>query len=97
MSAIRVVTEDPRDMGYMARAIQWAHLLVDAAIPLDSPVPDVRPGTVPAGIDLVEQDRAGFRLEAFGQVLAQLIEGGWTARPDDLELLIGGHMPEPRP
>ena len=96
MSTIEIVAEDARDMGDMARAIQWAQLLVDAALPLDTAPVTPAPGVMPAGIDLVEQDRAGFRLEAFSQVLAQLIEGGWTARPSDLDRLIHGHMPEAR-
>jgi hypothetical protein len=97
MSTISVIAEDARDLGDMARAIQWAQLLVDAALPLDPPAPDVRPGTVPVRIEVVEEDRTGFRLEAFSQVLAQLIEGGWTARPSDLDRLVNGQMPEARP
>jgi len=97
MSTISIIAEDARDLGDMARAIQWAQLLVDAALPLDTPPVIPAPGVVPAGIDLVEQDRAGFRLEAFSQVLDRLIEGGWTARPSDLDRLVNGRMPEPRP
>ena len=97
MSTISIVAEDTRDMGDMARAIQWAQLLVNAALPLDTAPVTPAPGVVPAGIEVTEQDRAGFRLEAFSQVLDRLIEGGWTARPSDLDRLINGQMPEARP
>lgn len=97
MSTTGIVAEEARDIGDLARAVQWAGLLVDAAMPLDVPLPPVRPDKRIASAEAVEADRAQMRTEAFAQVLAQLIEGGWTARPSDLERLIGRQMPEPRP
>lgn len=94
MSISIETTTSGGEIGDLARAVQWARLLTDAAIPLDAQAPPVSPGTVPASIEVVENDRAAFRLEAFSQVLAQLTEGGWTARPSDLERLIDGRMPE---
>lgn len=89
-----MTTTSGGEIGDLANAIQWARLLTDAAMPLDTPLPEVRPGTRVTRIEAVEDDRAAFRLEAFSQVLAQLIEGGWTARPSDLERLMAGLMPE---
>lgn len=85
------------DIGDLARAVQWAGLIVDAAIPLDAPLPSVSQDRRVASAEAVESDRIQLRTEAFAQLLAQLIEGGWTARPSDLERLIDGQMPEPRP
>jgi hypothetical protein len=77
----------------LANAIKWASLLTDAALPLDVLPASPRAGTIPADIGLVEQDRAGLRLEAFSQVLAELLEPGWMATPAQLENLIAGRMP----
>lgn len=97
MSTTGIVTTAPGGrIDGLARAVQWAHLLVNAAIPLDAPAPEVQPGTVPARIEVVENDRCQLRLEAFRQVLAKLAEGGWSARPSDLGRLTAGQMPHPR-
>lgn len=73
--------EEPRELGDLARSIQWAELVVNAALP-----PAVRAA-----------DRAALRAVAFGTVLRAMTEHTYTARPSDLEALMDGRMPEARP
>lgn len=86
MSTTGTVTTAPGGrIDGLARAVQWAHLLVNAAIPLEEDL-----------LSDIRADRSQLRLEAFRQVLAKLAEGGWTARPSDLGRLTAGQMPESR-
>ena len=96
MTAVSMTTTPGGDMGDLARAARWAQVLVDAALPLDAALPPVRDDRVAASVAVIEEDRAGMRLEAFSQLLAQLIEGGWTVHPSDLERMMAGDMPAPR-
>jgi hypothetical protein len=77
-----------RDLGDLARGIEWAALLVNAALPLnESRTPEGVPTAVAA-------DRAAFRAVAFASVLHAMIPlNAYTATPAVLEALIEGRMP----
>jgi hypothetical protein len=81
MSAFQIISdEDSRDLGSLARQIQWAELIVNAALP-------------PGEDGDRRSDRATFRAIAFEGVLRAMTEHEYTARPAALEALMDGRMP----
>jgi hypothetical protein len=89
MSTFALVTDDeePRDLGDLARAIQWAELVVNTALPPKGGM------TLEGTPSLEAADRAAFRAVAFAGVLRATTEHRYTARPAVLEALMDGRMP----
>ena len=75
----------PGDAVYVARHLQWAHRIVDAAIPLSAP-PEEQPVT-----EAWRADRMAMRLEAFRFMLGQ--ETDLSGTPGDLLALWHGTVP----
>jgi hypothetical protein len=100
MSAFALVTsdEEPRDLGDLARGIQWATLIVDTALPLNGRQVVRGDGAFEVEADVTEAaalaaDRTALRAAAFGIVLHATTEHRYTARPAVLAALIDGRMP----
>jgi hypothetical protein len=85
--------EQPGDVGDLARCVQWAELVVNAALPRDDSL--TLEGIQPPRA----ADRAALRAIAFASVLRELTRYVYTARPSSLEALAEGRMPpvEDRP
>jgi hypothetical protein len=77
----------PADLGDLARSIQWAELVVNAALPLDE-------RRTLEGIPAAKAaDRAALRAVAFAGVLRELFRYEYATRPGVLEALTEGRMP----
>lgn len=90
MSTFALVSgEESRELGSLARAIQWAELTVNAALPLHG----APRGATPESQDKIIADRAALRAVAFAGVLRAMTEHDYTATPSVLEALMDGRMP----
>jgi hypothetical protein len=86
----------PVDTAGLARTVQWAGLIVDAALPLAGVQAEPDEGTYISLPDRVA-DRIALRTEAFRQVLREMTRYETTIRPDEAGDLAEGRMPQGPP
>jgi len=98
MSTFLIETQDDEssDLGDLARTVQLAALVVNAALPLEVPPAVPRKDRIPVAVQAAEEDCVNLRAEAFSQVLAELTANEYTARPADLADLLAGRVPSPQ-